>query len=319
MNFFKVFEDRIAQLFGTTSQTVAPFSFKKLAREAVAQLKKETYEIDEQPVAPGLFTILISPAAERQIKPIYRNLTKEIRLFLEAQADHKNIRFLAQPLVRFIPDQELKRSKFFVFAENVDAPTLDKVRAEEVAWLAEQHIPGAAINTPRPSQARGEESKAARPEPRPERTPQSNAHAAPAVSSTALVGGRVPRAHKLSEHSMHSEAAPRTTAPRTARRHAAHEPAAEALLIDRASGRTYPVLAPSTLIGRESIRGGVALQDVNVSRRHAEIAYERGGWVIADLNSTNGTLVNNTDITESALKDGDLITVGLTNLEFREG
>ncbi len=33
----------------------------------------------------------------------------------------------------------------------------------------------------------------------------------------------------------------------------------------------------------------------------------------------NGTLVNDVDIGRCVLRDGDLITLGLTNLEFREG
>ena len=41
-------------------------------------------------------------------------------------------------------------------------------------------------------------------------------------------------------------------------------------------------------------------------------------WRIRDLNSTNGTLVNDVDVDECPLRDGDLITLGLTNLEFRE-
>jgi len=39
---------------------------------------------------------------------------------------------------------------------------------------------------------------------------------------------------------------------------------------------------------------------------------------IIDLHSTNGTLVNDIDIDECILRDGDLVTVGLVNLEFRE-
>lgn len=60
------------------------------------------------------------------------------------------------------------------------------------------------------------------------------------------------------------------------------------------------------------------IHDPNVSRRHAEITYDGRDWRITDLNSTNGTLVNDVDVDSCILRDGDLITVGLTNLEFRE-
>ena len=90
------------------------------------------------------------------------------------------------------------------------------------------------------------------------------------------------------------------------------------LLIDRQSGRTYTAAAPSTVIGRERTPGGVVLHDPNVSRNHAELSFDGQGWRIRDLNSTNGTLVNDVDVDDCALRDGDLITLGLTNLEFRE-
>ena len=93
---------------------------------------------------------------------------------------------------------------------------------------------------------------------------------------------------------------------------------ATCMLIDRQSGRTYAAQAPSCLIGRERSRCGVYLRDPNVSRRHAELSYDGSNWHIVDLNSTNGTLVNDVDVDECVLRDGDLITVGLVNLEFRE-
>lgn len=93
--------------------------------------------------------------------------------------------------------------------------------------------------------------------------------------------------------------------------------AASALLIDRATGRTFTVKAPSTVLGREHSQAQVVLRDPNVSRRHAEFVFDGRDWHIRDLNSTNGTLVNDVDVTECTLRDGDLITVGLVNLEFR--
>ena len=93
---------------------------------------------------------------------------------------------------------------------------------------------------------------------------------------------------------------------------------ASCMLIDRQSGRTYAAQAPSCLIGRERSQCGIYLRDPNVSRRHAELSYDGSNWHIVDLNSTHGTLVNDVDVDECVLRDGDLITVGLVNLEFRE-
>ena len=93
---------------------------------------------------------------------------------------------------------------------------------------------------------------------------------------------------------------------------------ASCLLVDRQSGRTYTGVAPSFVIGRERSQADVVLHDPNVSRRHAELSFDGRSWHIIDLHSTNGTLVNDIDIDECILRDGDLITIGLVNLEFRE-
>lgn len=63
----------------------------------------------------------------------------------------------------------------------------------------------------------------------------------------------------------------------------------------------------------------IEVQDAGASRRHAEVRRQDGGWVVADLGSTNGTLVNESKITEHTLKEGDRITIGRTVLEFRRG
>ncbi|MGI6754524.1 MAG: FhaA domain-containing protein [Atopobiaceae bacterium] len=90
-------------------------------------------------------------------------------------------------------------------------------------------------------------------------------------------------------------------------------------LVDQKSGRSYSVAAKRTVIGRERVPGGIVLRDPNVSRQHAEIVYDAGEWVIHDLHSTNGTLVNDIDVEACSLRDGDVITLGLMNLVFKEG
>lgn len=63
----------------------------------------------------------------------------------------------------------------------------------------------------------------------------------------------------------------------------------------------------------------VTFDDSNVSRRHAEIRPEGDGFVLIDLGSTNGTIVNGARITRHPLVDGDRITFGSTVVEFRAG
>jgi FhaA, N-terminal domain/FHA domain len=61
----------------------------------------------------------------------------------------------------------------------------------------------------------------------------------------------------------------------------------------------------------------VPVSDPGVSRRHAELRREDGGYILVDLGSTNGTKVNEAPIGERVLEEGDRITIGRTVLEFR--
>jgi len=56
--------------------------------------------------------------------------------------------------------------------------------------------------------------------------------------------------------------------------------------------------------------------DSKISRRHAEIRPAGNGYLLVDLQSTNGTRVNGTAIEEHLLVDGDRIAIGLTEFDF---
>ncbi len=61
----------------------------------------------------------------------------------------------------------------------------------------------------------------------------------------------------------------------------------------------------------------ITLDDSNVSRNHAEIRPGTTAYVLADLGSTNGTMVNGTRISAAhALSDGDIISFGATHVRF---
>jgi hypothetical protein len=81
-------------------------------------------------------------------------------------------------------------------------------------------------------------------------------------------------------------------------------------------GKAFELSKDRVIIGRLP-ESDVTVPDPGVSRRHAEIRREDGGYLVADLGSTNGTMVNEARVSERALEDGDRITVGSTVLEFR--
>jgi tetratricopeptide (TPR) repeat protein len=64
----------------------------------------------------------------------------------------------------------------------------------------------------------------------------------------------------------------------------------------------------------------ISIPDTSVSRRHAAVRQVGGRWVIEDLGSGNGTLVNGIAIAaESPLAHGDVLTLGDTELTFMAG
>ena len=70
-----------------------------------------------------------------------------------------------------------------------------------------------------------------------------------------------------------------------------------------------------TLVGR-SPECDIFLDDVTVSRRHAEIVREGDEFTIRDLGSLNGTYVNRKRIESASLQDDDEVQIGKYRLTF---
>jgi len=82
------------------------------------------------------------------------------------------------------------------------------------------------------------------------------------------------------------------------------------------AGRDHAV-ATECVVGRAP--GADFIVDDNlVSRRHARIYREGDGYVVEDLGSRNGTVVNGKRVARARIADGDTITVGQTELAFRQ-
>lgn len=62
----------------------------------------------------------------------------------------------------------------------------------------------------------------------------------------------------------------------------------------------------------------ISLDDITVSRRHADIIRTLTGYIVRDAGSLNGTYVNNVRIDEAPLRQGDELQVGKFRLVFFE-
>ncbi len=80
-------------------------------------------------------------------------------------------------------------------------------------------------------------------------------------------------------------------------------------------GARFELAETAVGVGRDA-SNAVQLHDTEVSRQHAEIRRVDGSYVIADLNSSNGTFVNGKRIEQHRLASGDQVQVGGTLMLF---
>ena len=84
----------------------------------------------------------------------------------------------------------------------------------------------------------------------------------------------------------------------------------------RIDGRSELLGSGGATIGR-SRDADIVLEDVNVSRKHAEVRPSGGSWIVRDLGSTNGVKVNGRRIQgPQSLKRGDVIELGTSRATF---
>jgi hypothetical protein len=88
------------------------------------------------------------------------------------------------------------------------------------------------------------------------------------------------------------------------------------LQLDDGSGRTYQLREGANVVGRGQ-DAQFRLPDTGVSRRHLEIRWDGQIALLSDLNSTNGTTVNNAPVQEWQLADGDVIRLGHSEIVVR--
>lgn len=74
-------------------------------------------------------------------------------------------------------------------------------------------------------------------------------------------------------------------------------------------GRKYPINKGSTLVGRDPGLD-ITVQEESVSRRHAELIFDGESLQVVDLDSTNGTYINDKPIKNKTASHGDLIRFG---------
>jgi pSer/pThr/pTyr-binding forkhead associated (FHA) protein len=84
------------------------------------------------------------------------------------------------------------------------------------------------------------------------------------------------------------------------------------------SGSRFALDQPLVTAGRhpDSV---IFLDDITVSRRHAEVRQVEGGYEVCDVGSLNGTYLNRERVETARLKDGDELQIGTFKLLYLAG
>ena len=81
------------------------------------------------------------------------------------------------------------------------------------------------------------------------------------------------------------------------------------------AGARYALDTDVTRAGRHP-ESDIFLDDITVSRRHAEFIRQSSGYSVRDVGSLNGTYVNRERIEESMLSSGDEVQIGKFKLVY---
>ncbi len=76
---------------------------------------------------------------------------------------------------------------------------------------------------------------------------------------------------------------------------------------------------PSLMIERKSNK--LSLEDTLISRHHALLKHQDGMWFVQDLDSTNGTTLNDKALIPrrlASITDGSILQVGDTRIAFSQ-
>jgi pSer/pThr/pTyr-binding forkhead associated (FHA) protein len=84
------------------------------------------------------------------------------------------------------------------------------------------------------------------------------------------------------------------------------------------AGSKFVLEGETTKAGRHP-ESDIFLDDITVSRRHAEFVRKDNGYVVRDVGSLNGTYLNRERIDDAALQNGDEVQIGKFKLVFLTG
>ncbi|HEY7125618.1 MAG TPA: DUF3662 and FHA domain-containing protein [Ktedonobacterales bacterium] len=254
--------------------------------------------------APNFYDVTLSQKDYDTLAAFERSLVNELQQHLIDIARERGYTLTTKPVVKLSVDPHLKVGSLHIAASMLDShhPPQNAAEAQAVAG-AEEPMHTVVIALPEGAQQQFLAAQAqARPsaqQPRQNYPPASGAYPPPSGAYPPQSGPSYPQA---------PQASPRMPEAmfRLLRRN--NQPGPE---------QVYPINREVIQIGRH-ISNDIVVNDRRVSRHHAQVRFEQGRFVIYDLGSLNGIVVNRNNVRQHMLRDGDRVSVGSYDYVFHE-
>jgi FhaA, N-terminal domain/FHA domain len=250
----------------------------ELARKLAKEMDDHKTISIHRVYVPDEYTLYLNPADREPFAAYETQMRNELAEYLVEHARREGYSLAARPLVLLETDPELTVGTF-----GIAVSTQPAVAAQQDAVVESRPAPAVDPPPPPPMPAAGSLAAPMPPVVPPEMPPGATMIYAPPGE---------PEPEPVAEA----------------------EPQPETATLEWPGG-TLVIEQRVTVIGRSS-EADVRLDDANASRRHAELRRIGDGYSLVDLGSTNGTEVNGQRIQETALMNGDVISVGTTRITF---
>jgi len=290
----------------------------ELARKLAKEMDEHRTVSLSRVYVPNEYHLYLSPKDREQFQGYEQGLLSELSEYLADHARRENYALVSRPRIELREDDDLSVGEFGIAARLVQTPAQphpeqQPVEAEPGGTRAYQLPPMPPPPAAPPEEAAVEpEAPApgpAEPAPDPAVPTPSPEPEIPVAAAAAAAGAAAELQDDTPPDGKAAAAAPEPEP------EAPPAPPARGVLV--AAGVSHDVDRPLMTLGR-SRDCDIAIDDPSVSRRHAELHREDGGFTLVDLGSTNGTQVNGQKIDRVTLQTGDRITLGQTELRFEQ-
>ncbi|MDX6376986.1 MAG: hypothetical protein QOE98_1289 [Gaiellaceae bacterium] len=300
----RTFEGGFGRTFKSNVQPV------ELARKLAKEMDENRTISVSQVYVPNIYSIYLSPPDRQQFATFEASLRTELAGYLTQHAKRQAYSLPGRIRVVIETAEELELGLFGIAVATEEEP-----RFPEMPPHSERAAETPDVPVLPPEFLADDDPIVHRPVAIPELPAEVPPVVVPPVPQPAAAEPAVPHADPDVDDD-EEPAAASETALISAREARAADLARDEYVLTWGGGR-HVIERRAVVLGR-SRECDVVLDDRSVSRRHAELVRHGDGFLLRDLDSTNGSSVNGKRIREAAVQPGDDITLGTVELTFEQ-